>query len=1190
MKKDSISVKISKKLQKILLGSTVLTTSIFINPLQVVSAPLNTETNKLDVKNNHDIKTYRILSNLLLTGISAKTHASSSFPLNPLSASSAVFVNKRNSDVASPRTAFNSVDKKQLAIKLSNLLANKEIIIDTRVSTNSYLDINTNMINIAKSTTATSDELADVQLNSAPASISEETLISDECFENVKNSQIQPNNQNAVYNKDLITYNHLMRGNAIKDSSLAYGFQSTASGTSSIVVGAYATSGNTNNAVAIGYYSSVTADQSIAVGTESSSSKKDSVAIGYNAQTTAPSAVSLGAHARAAYENSVAIGTRSITSDKDEVSFGNSTVKRRLTNVAGGIKDSDAATYGQLRETVQNILMWDNITRSYNAKNKRITNLANGVMENDAATYSQLVALTYSGSSKKEGTLAFGRSAIAEGARTTVIGVEAEAKSANNAVAVGFKAYAIADGSVAIGARSGASKNNSIAIGYNSIANADDSIALGAQAKALRNNSIAIGYNSVASADNVVSFGSLDIKRKLVNVSAGTNDTDAATYGQLKNAVSDILTAAGSPGFNARNKNISNIAAGKQGSDAATYGQLMYGNATGQDSLAYGDKSIAAGKRSTVVGVEATSGNTDDAVAIGYKANAGYGAVAVGSESQSTGRNSIALGYKSKSSMDDAISLGAYAHAKHKDSVAIGSHSTTGANNVVSFGSQNIKRKLVNVAAGTNDTDAATIANLNEKFANTIKLENNYFNAKDNKISNLAAGTNDTDAVTYGQLMYGNATGQDSLAYGDKSIAAGKRSTVVGVEATSGNTDDAVAIGYKANAGYGAVAVGSESQSTGRNSIALGYKSKSSMDDAISLGAYAHAKHKDSVAIGSHSTTGANNVVSFGSQNIKRKLVNVAAGTNDTDAATIANLNEKFANTIKLENNYFNAKDNKISNLAAGTNDTDAVTYGQLMYGNATGQDSLAYGDKSIAAGKRSTVVGVEATSGNTDDAVAIGYKANATTGAVAVGSESQSTGRNSIALGYKSKSSMDDAISLGAFATATHKNSIAIGSLSTTQAENEVSFGSQNIKRKLVNVAAGTNDTDALTYGQFKEQIGKVLTLNDKSFFNAKDNKISNLAAGTNDTDAVTYGQLMYGNATGQDSLAYGDKSIATGKRSTVVGVEATSGNTDDAVAIGYKANATTGAVAVGSESQSTGRNSIALGYKSNFDRWTTL
>ena len=84
-----------------------------------------------------------------------------------------------------------------------------------------------------------------------------------------------------------------------------------------------------------------------------------------------------------------------------------------------------------------------------------------------------------------------------------------------------------------------------IAIGINSIARKNRSVAIGADAYVDANSSVALGRNSQAYEDGVISVGNRDVKRKIINVAAGTDDTDAVNYSQIKN----FITASALSGY-----------------------------------------------------------------------------------------------------------------------------------------------------------------------------------------------------------------------------------------------------------------------------------------------------------------------------------------------------------------------------------------------------------------------------------------------------------------------------------------------------------------------------------------------------------------------------------------------------------------------------------------------------------------
>jgi autotransporter adhesin len=80
----------------------------------------------------------------------------------------------------------------------------------------------------------------------------------------------------------------------------------------------------------------------------------------------------------------------------------------------------------------------------------------------------------------------------------------------------------------------------SVAAGEGAVASGSNSTAIGAGSSATGNNSVAIGAGSVADGDNTVSVGSVGNERRIANVAAGTQRTDAANVGQLQDAMSNV--------------------------------------------------------------------------------------------------------------------------------------------------------------------------------------------------------------------------------------------------------------------------------------------------------------------------------------------------------------------------------------------------------------------------------------------------------------------------------------------------------------------------------------------------------------------------------------------------------------------------------------------------------------------------
>ena len=121
----------------------------------------------------------------------------------------------------------------------------------------------------------------------------------------------------------------------------------------------------TENSVNIGKDTKADAQNSIAIGNRVSvhSSAKGSVAIGENARVTAGAS------------NSVALGQNSVANEANTISVGNNNLKRRITNVADGINDTDAVNMRQLNAIGNKIGKLDSKIRGVGAMNSAMSAL-----------------------------------------------------------------------------------------------------------------------------------------------------------------------------------------------------------------------------------------------------------------------------------------------------------------------------------------------------------------------------------------------------------------------------------------------------------------------------------------------------------------------------------------------------------------------------------------------------------------------------------------------------------------------------------------------------------------------------------------------------------------------------------------------------------------------------------------------
>ncbi|OUL74675.1 hypothetical protein CA603_41045 [Paraburkholderia hospita] len=236
---------------------------------------------------------------------------------------------------------------------------------------------------------------------------------------------------------------------------------------------------------------------------------------------------------------------------------------------------------------------------------------------------------------------------------------------------------------------------------------------------------------------------------------------------------------------------------------------------------------------------------------------------------------------------------------------------------------------------------------------------------------------------------------------------------------------------------------------------------------------------------------------------------------------------------------------------------------------------------------------------------------------------DSQALGAESIAIGGGAIAHNANSVAIGSNANVTADNSVALGQGSVADRANSVSVGSAGNERQITNVAAGTAGTDAVNVDQLnavKNQVNQIDqgavkydtnpdgSVNYNSITmgggNASDGTaIHNVAAGTNDSDAVNKGQMdaaianvtnIANNATDPMFTANGDRNteqaIAKGAHATAMGpMSNASGN--QSIATGYNAQASgDSSIAMGANSKATADHAVALGDGSVADRANTV
>jgi autotransporter adhesin len=461
------------------------------------------------------------------------------------------------------------------------------------------------------------------------------------------------------------------------------------------------------------------------------------------------------------------------------------------------------------------------------------------------------VAIGRNTNSSGDNSTGVGFGASATGLNSSVLGVAAHANGVG-ATALGFGANAFGNASIAIGGSqnaataASATAGEAIAIGENSRATIAGAVALGGSANATGASSVALGQGSVADQDNVVSIGTATSQRKIINVAAGTADTDAANFGQLKATGASIATALGG------------------GSVVNTDGTITTPIYTLLDG-------------STVTGVGGVVNNFDQRVS-DLATSIGDGTVGLVQQDAATRNISVAATTGGTSvdftGMDGARSLNGVANGV----IAAGSLQAINGGQLFQM-QMEWDQKLQDLTTGPIGDFRTELDRLNGQVSN----QGDRLDAIEKGIEDGTIGAGTTNPEN-GNSQIGTgaiASGKDATAIGNGAIATGDNSTATGTNSSA--------------TGSNSTATGAGSIASDSNSTANGANAKATGENSTALGANSSATGSNSVAIGEGSVADRDNSVSFGSAGNERQLTNVADGTAPTDAVNKRQLDGAIA-------------------------------------------------------------------------------------------------------------------------------------------------------------------------------------------------------------------------------------------------------------------------------------------------------
>ena len=780
------------------------------------------------------------------------------------------------------------------------------------------------------------------------------------------------------------------------------------------------------------------------------------------------------------------------------------------------------------------------------------------------------------------------------------IGDYAQAKG-GLATSIGAFSHADSIGSTAIGTAARASGFNSLAMMRQSAATGEYSAAIGSVAYAKGKASFAFGASATANGEQSIAIG--NTSPKTLDGLPGQGEAQRTKYDGLNNTQTNGARSV-AIGSGAKTNGDDSFAFGsgaKTGSynkerdqyldeevyrtAAAANKAIAFGttaNATGNASIAFGANSLGAETNSIAFGVEAKARKAD-AIAFGSNANASEAnAIAFGSNAEASHENVITIGKDSKATKKGAMTIGESAQSNANNSLALGNGTIINQediknpnakytndsfdieNGVVAIANKGKERRLVNLAAGREDTDAVNVKQLTEVNDNLAKsiAGPNYkgytvddngrytYKAPDFEIKNQTLHTV-KEAVELAQTNYVsiNSTIAPKTAGSnyDNKGAQGAGSIALG-ESTGTNAAavDSVAIGHNTKVnGNNTVAIGANITAATNGSVILGDSSKADGSHATETVA--------SKAIDGHTynfagkAKDAGRFVSVGEKGNERQIKNVAAGHVEADSTDAINGSQLYAVASRVEQGW------KITAAKTGTGEVSGnaekkVAMGDTVTFTAGNNIKITQNEKNLTVATKENVTFTNVTTGNTsldDKGLTIKNGPSVTKDGINAG-DKKITNVSNGTISADSK----DAVN-GSQLHATNQNVTNNANNIANNAQN-ITKNAQNITKNAENIAKGLNFKGDNADVTVNRQLGETLNVTggaDKN--NLSDNNIG--VIGEKNSSAATGGlaiklakdlkglnsvetkQIKLGDNTSNttikyegDRIKYGDKTVA--------------------------------------------------------------
>ena len=807
----------------------------------------------------------------------------------------------------------------------------------------------------------------------------------------------------------------------------------------------------------------------------------NALAAGVSAKATGVRSVAVGNGAKAQGVDSIAIGTNAVATGQGAMVIGQ-------YNTAEG----------------QNSLAFGG---GYNDANK-----------GNKASSTAAVAFGERSWAMSEGSVAFGYGTQAGNMIKDKNNVK---YTGQNAVAFGNGTKALGGRSLAFGENTTANYNDSVAFGNGATAFSSGATAFGNRSRALSQYSTSFGDNSVAAGSMSFAFGTDTIAGAALDDNGALELTDGSrmdSYGNKAYTTTD--TAGNKVTYSIKGMDIPSgvdvhdyvvVTGIKADGTTGTYVQDYQGGIAevkvNDDGTVTKVKDLYSGKyggwyqydengklvrnangipvvtasadmKSIPVTLDkATPGSNGytlkgfkNATAFGYSTEAsGDNATAFGNDTKAKASAATAFGTTTTASGDNATAFGLSTTASGKQTTAFGSSTTASGDNATAFGENSTASGEAATAFGIGST--ASGKNSLAGLGGTASNENSIALGKDTKADNADSAV----SVAIGQNA--EASGAQSLAIGFGNVSETNQSgktpyTVIATQA----------------AAKGAIAIGINTGAKGEHSIAMGSYTDAAKDSSVAIGFDTHAVEDSSVAIGSGTKAAGRYSVALGLSSI--------AGTKTND-----------------EKNPLDGGGSVAMGYAA----------------SAEASRSIAIGTGATAADSQFTTAVGDSTTAQAEGSVAIGAGSIATRGAgnkESIVSTDINTGKTTITYGDEKKAYLKpDTLSTDKISTwESTTGAVSVGGQATyKEYDDNGNFVKKTklLTRQITNVAAGSDDTDAVNVAQLKAAQPTV-TSNDHSV---------TIATSTDLTDYHKNYDLKIATATLSQDKTTGDNPVETGK-----------------------------------------------------------